>query len=351
MPRTEATHFHVPILSVAFGTNNMTNSARRTCEGPEKPMIGSVLRRLVLGVATIWVISILVFAGTELLPGDVATATLGQSATAETTAALRDQLGLNRSAPLRYLEWLGNVVQGDLGISLASRRPIADLVAGRLINTLILAASAALVAVPLSLAIGLISAANPDSWLDRGMSVLSLVMISVPEFFVGALFVILFAVHWGLFPAVTNASALTSPGKLVHALTLPVLTLTMAMLAHMVRMTRAAILDVLRSPYVEMAILKGASKSRIVLRHALPNALGPIANVVALNLGYLISGVVVVETVFTYPGLGRLMVDAVASRDIPMVQATALIFCTAYIMLNLVADTVSILANPRLRFA
>ncbi|MGD9741000.1 MAG: ABC transporter permease [Dongiaceae bacterium] len=314
-------------------------------------MIVGVLRRLLLGIVTLWITSILVFAATELLPGDVATAILGQQATAEAAAAIREQLGLDRSPIVRYADWLSGLVRGDFGTSLASRRPVAEMLESRLSNTLMLAVATALVAVPLSLAIGLLGAANPDSWLDRGTSVFSLVVISAPEFFIGAVFVLLFAVHWGLFPAVTSAAALDSPGRLLHALTLPVLTLTMAMLAHMVRMTRAAVLDVLRSPYIEMAILKGASKLRIVLRHALPNALGPIANVVALNLGYLISGVVVVETVFTYPGLGRLMVDAVASRDIPVVQATALIFCAAYVVLNIVADSVSILANPRLRFA
>lgn len=308
-----------------------------------------MLRRILLGIVTLWAISVLVFAGTELLPGDVATAILGQEATEETKAAIRNQLGLERPPVERYVGWLADIARGDLGTSFASRRPISDIVGGRLLSTLILAAVTTVLAVPLSVGLGLLTASYSDGWLDRMVSVSTLVLISVPEFFVGALLVVVFAVHWSLFPAVTSAAAFDSLTRLSHALVLPVVTLTLAMLAHMARMTRAAILDVLRSAYVEMALLKGASRMRIILRHALPNALGPIVNVVALNLGFLISGVVVVEVVFTYPGLGRLMVDAVTARDIPMVQATALIFCTAYIVLNLIADTISMLANPRLR--
>jgi peptide/nickel transport system permease protein len=247
------------------------------------------------------------------------------------------------------LSWLSRLVRGDFGKSLATGRSIAALVGERLWNTLILAILTTLFAVPLSVILGLLSASYPDSLLDRTISVSSLMLISVPEFFTAAVLVLAFAVTWRLFPAVIHVSQFSSPGQMLHALTLPILTLTASMLAHMSRMTRAAILNVLRSAYVEMAILKGLTKERIIFRHALPNALGPIINVIALNLGYLVSGVVVVETVFAYPGLGRMMVDSVTNRDVPMVQAVAMIFCATYVGINLVADLLVMATNPRLR--
>jgi len=312
-------------------------------------LLSLLIRRFLFGLATLWVVSILVFAGTEILPGDVATALLGQSATRESVSALREQLGLNYPAPIRYLSWLSRLVRGDFGKSLATGRSIAALVGERLWNTLILAILTTLFAVPLSVILGLLSASYPDSLLDRTISVSSLMLISVPEFFTAAVLVLAFAVTWRLFPAVIHVSQFSSPGQMLHALTLPILTLTASMLAHMSRMTRAAILNVLRSAYVEMAILKGLTKERIIFRHALPNALGPIINVIALNLGYLVSGVVVVETVFAYPGLGRMMVDSVTNRDVPMVQAVAMIFCATYVGINLVADLLVMATNPRLR--
>lgn len=307
--------------------------------------------RLLLGLATLWVISVLVFSGTEILPGDVAAAVLGQSATEEAKSEIRKRLRLDRPAAERYVEWLFDFARGDLGDSLASGRPVAKLLGERLKNTLILAGLTALIAVPLSVGLGLLMAAFPETVFDRTVTVSSLVLISLPEFFTGAVLVVLFALTWRLFPAVTYVTEFESFGEMLRALVLPMITLIMAMLAHMSRMTRAAVLDVLRTPYVEMAILKGVPRGRIVLRHALPNALGPIANVVALNLGFLVSGVVVVEAVFAYPGIGRLMVDSVSLRDVPMVQAIALIFCAVYVGLNLLADLISIVANPRLRYA
>ncbi len=308
-----------------------------------------LLKRLFYGLLTLLVISVLVFAGTEILPGDVATAMLGQGATEESVAALREDLGLNRPASVRYFAWLGDFVQGDLGISTATGRPIAELINTRAKNTFILAVLTAVFAVPLAVFLGIVSAMYPDSLVDRSISISSLMLISVPEFFTGALLVFLLAVTWHLFPAVIYVSEFKSAGQMVHALVLPILTLTAATLAHMCRMTRTAILDVLRSGYVEMALLKGASKRRIILRHALPNALGPIINVIAVNLGYLVSGVVVVEAVFAFPGLGRMMVDSVTNRDIPMVQAVVMIFCVVYIGVNIVADLLVLLTNPRLR--
>jgi peptide/nickel transport system permease protein len=281
----------------------------------------------------------------------VAASILGQGVTEEAKEAIRSQLGLNRPAALRYVEWLGNIVQGDLGYSLAARRPIADLLGPRLVNTVTLAALAAAISVPLSIGIGLLAAAHPNGIFDRLTSYVSMFLISFPEFLVAAALVLLFSVTWRLFPSMTLSIPTGSVLQLLRSLALPVLTLTAAMLAHMSRMTRAAVLEVMRSPYIEMAILKGVRRRRIILRHAFPNAIGPIANVVALNLSYLIGGVVIVETMFAFPGLGRLMVDAIASRDVPVAQITILIFCAAYVLFNLLADIAATISNPKLRGA
>jgi peptide/nickel transport system permease protein len=306
-------------------------------------------KRLALGLLTLWAVSVLVFAGTELLPGDVATAVLGQGATPETVEALREQMGLDRPALERYFSWIGGMVQGDMGQSVATGRPIGSLMEDRVYNTFLLAGMTALVAVPLALLLGILSVIYPEGILDRGISMSSLVLISLPEYFTGAALILGFAVTWHIFPAIVYSSQFTSFWQTMRALTLPVTTLTVAILAHMVRMTRAAILDVLRSAYVEMALLKGVPKGRIILRHALPNALSPVINVVAINLGYLVSGVVLVEAIFSYPGLGRLLTDSVANRDIPLVQAVAMVFCVVYVLLNLLADILVLVTNPRLR--
>ena len=308
-----------------------------------------VLRRLGMGLVTLWVVSILVFAGTEILPGDVAEAILGQSATPEAVAAIREQLNLDRPAVVRYLDWLSNILRGDLGTSLAANLPISEMISGRLKNTLILAALTAALAVPLSLAMGLAAAMFPGGRVDRFVTVSTLFLLSVPEFFIAATLVLIFAVHLQWVPAITYATEYDSVWQLAKSLALPILTLTTSVIAHMARMTRAAIINVMTSPYIEMAILKGVPRWRIVLRHALLNAVGPVVNVVALNLAYLIGGVTIVETVFSYPGLARLMVDAVSRRDMPLVQACAMIFCSAYILLILIADLLAIFANPRLR--
>lgn len=304
-----------------------------------------------MGVVTLWVVTVLVFVGTEILPGDVAEAILGQSATPEAVAAIREQLNLDRPAVVRYADWLGNLLQGDLGISLAANIPISEMISGRLKNTLILAALTAAFAVPLSLALGLAAAMFPGGRVDRFVTISTLFLLSVPEFFIAAALVLIFAVQLQWLPAITSATEYDSVWQLVKSLALPILTLTTSVVAHMARMTRAAIINVMTSPYIEMAILKGVPRRRIVLRHALLNAVGPVVNVVALNLAYLIGGVTIVETVFSYPGLARLMVDAVSRRDMPLVQACAIIFCSAYIFLILIADLLAIFANPRLRHA
>jgi len=308
-----------------------------------------VLRRLGLGIITLWVVSVLVFTGTEILPGDVAEAILGQSATPEAVAAIRDQLQLDRPAVVRYADWLTDLLRGDLGVSLAANMEISEMISGRFKNTLVLASLTAALAVPLALAMGLAAAMFPGGRVDRLVTISTLFLLSVPEFFIAATLVLVFAGHLQWLPAITYMTEYESIWHLMKSLALPILTLTTSVVAHMARMTRAAIINVMTSPYIEMAILKGVPRGRIVLRHALFNAVGPVVNVIALNLAYLVSGVVIVETVFAYPGLAKLMVDAVSRRDMPLVQACAMIFCTAYILFILIADVLAILANPRLR--
>ncbi len=307
-------------------------------------MIG---RRLLMGVLTLFIISMVIFGATEFLPGDLARELLGQSATEETLAALREQLGLNEPAPVRYWNWLTGVLQGDFGVSMATKKPISELVGARLGNTLFLALYAAALSVPLSLLLGVLAALWRNSIFDRASNALALMAISFPEFFV-AYIMVLWLAQSGLFPSMVRITESTTTLDLLYMAFLPALTLTLVVTAHMMRMTRAAIINLLASPYIEMARLKGMSPMRVVLRHAVPNALAPIINVVALNLAYLITGVVVVEVVFVYPGLGQLMIDAVTNRDIAVVQAIALIFAAAYVLLNLIADVLSTITNPRL---
>jgi len=323
----------------------------RDVDRPGRGNLGDIWRmigqRLLFGLLTLFIISIVIFGATELLPGDLARELLGQAATEETLAALREQLGLNDPAPLRYWNWLTGVLQGDFGVSMATQRPISDIIGARLENTLFLALYAAALAVPLALVLGILAALWRNSIFDRVSNAGALTAISFPEFFV-AYILILWLSQTGWFPSMVRITGATTFGDMLYMSFLPALTLTLVVTAHMLRMTRAAIINLLASPYIEMARLKGLSPLRVVLRHAVPNALAPIINVVALNLAYLITGVVVVEVVFVYPGLGQLMVDAVTNRDIAVVQAIALIFAAAYVLLNLVADVLSTITNPRL---
>jgi len=308
-------------------------------------MIG---QRLALGLLTMFIISIIIFGAVELLPGDIAQEILGQAATPETVAAFRRELGLDQPPHIRYFDWLGGVIQGDFGKSLANNRPISELISARLGNTLFLAALAAAIAVPLALTLGILAALYRNSIYDRAVNVTTLTSISTPEFFVAYILIVLFAVELRVFPSIANISGDMAFSEQVYRTLLPALTLTLVVVAHMMRMTRAAIINLLASAYIEMAHLKGLKRARVIVRHALPNALSPIINVVVLNLAYLIVGVVVVEVVFVYPGLGQLLVDSVSKRDVTVVQASSLIFAATYILLNLLADILAILSNPRL---
>jgi peptide/nickel transport system permease protein len=307
-----------------------------------------VAQRLALGLGVLFAVSLIIFLGVELLPGDLCEEIQGQAATEETVAVCRAELGLDLPAHERYLGWLAGIVQGDFGTSLANDRQISELIGVRLANTLFLALVAAIIAVPLALALGILAALYRNSFYDRTINVITLSSISTPEFFVAYILILFLSVNLGWFPSLSNVSPDTPFWDRVYRVILPATTLTLVCVAHMMRMTRAAIINLLASPYIEMANLKGVSKSRIVLHHALPNAWAPIVNVIVINLAYLIVGVVVVEVVFVYPGLGQLIVDSVRTRDIPVVQACSLIFAATYVLLNLVADILSIVTNPRL---
>jgi peptide/nickel transport system permease protein len=308
-----------------------------------------IASRLGLALMTLLIVSAIVFAMTGLLPGDAAQEALGQAATPEAVAALRHQFGLDQPALQRYLQWLFHIVSGDFGVSLSNSLPVSQLIETRLPNSLMLAGLTTVVAVPIALAIGILSAMFRGSLLDRALNLLTLSTVAVPEFLVATIAVLIFAVNLHWLPALSYLSSVSSFSDLVRIYAMPVMTLCCVLIAQMARMTRAAVLDQLNSGYVEMASLKGASQVRIVLRHVLPNAIGPIANAVALSLSYLFGGVVIVESIFNYPGLASLMVDAVTNRDMPLVQGCVMVFCAAYLALVLLADLCQIISNPRLR--
>lgn len=374
------------------------------------PILKMALQRLALGVFTLFVVSIIIAGAVEFLPGDLAQEILGQAATPEAVAAFRAEVGLDKPPVERYFSWLGGVAQGDFGTSLATKRSISELISARLGNTLFLAGFAAVIAVPLAVTLGMLAALYRNSWFDRLINVSTLSSISFPEFFVAYVLILFLSVGYGFdarwvlavlglfllvegvgavregmkigrfsifgsifgliglalvinaalgwwsykvgavqaFPSISNISPDTTFGGRVYRSFLPALTLTLVVTAHMMRMTRASIINLMASPYIEMARLKGMSPGRIIVKHALPNALAPIINVIAINLAYLITGVVVVEVVFVYPGLGQLLVDSVSKRDITVVQGCCLIFAATYILLNLTADILAIATNPRL---
>ncbi len=309
-------------------------------------MIG---KRLVLSVVTLLIVSFAVFFATNMLPGDTATILLGQAATPEAVKGLRHAMHLDEPAAQRFLRWLAGVVTGDLGKSYANDMPITTLIGDRFLNTMKLAGITALVSVPLALTLGITAAVLRGSVYDRIVTVLTIGVISIPEFVVASTAVLIFAVYLKWLPAISFVNEVHSLSDLLRMYAMPVVTLTFVVSAQIIRMTRAAVIETLSMPYVEMAQLKGASRVRVVLRHALPNSLGPIVNALALSLSYLIGGVIIIETIFNYPGIAKLMVDAVATRDLPLIQTCALIFCVGYLVLITLADIIAILSNPRLR--
>lgn len=308
-----------------------------------------VLKRLGLGFVTLLVISVIIFSAVEMLPGDIAQAVLGQGATKENVAAMREQLGLDRPAVVRYFEWLGHALTGDFGRSLVTQKSVSSAIAERLPNTLFLASFAAVLAVPIAIILGVLTALWRNTPFDRVANVATLTSISSPEFFLGYILILFFAVKLGYFPSLAKITSDMPFWVKLDRMFLPALTMVLVVVAHMMRMTRSAIINLLASPYIEMARLKGVPGWKIIVRHALPNAWAPIINVIALNLAYLVTGVVLVEVVFVFPGIGQMLVDSVTKRDFPVVQACCLIFAATFILLNLAADVGAILTNPRLR--
>jgi len=313
------------------------------------PILKLVAQRLSLGILLLFAASALLFGLTEILPGDAAQAQLGQSATPENLANLREEMGLNRPALTRYAEWIGGILTGDMGNALSNKLPIGEQIGKRLGATMFLAFWAALISVPVAILLGLVAVRYLNRWPDKLISGSTLAAISLPEFMIAYILIFVFAVKLGWAPSFANVPPDMPLLEKLHSISLAIAVLTMVVLAHMMRMTRAAILNVMQSAYIETAELKGLSSFEVIRRHAFPNAVAPIVNVVMINLAYLVVGVVVVEAVFAYPGMGQYLVDAVVKRDVPVVLTSGIIFSAVYIILNMIEDIVSILSNPRLR--
>jgi len=308
-----------------------------------------IIERILLSILTLLIVSLIIFFMLEILPGDVATRILGRDATPESLAVLRERLHLDAPALLRYGAWLGNLLTGHLGNSLVSDRPIVVILGPRILNTVLLSVYAFIIYIPLTAIPAMIQAVRRDRALDHGLSVLTLVLLSMPDFLLGTVLLIAFVIVVPLLPAMSVVDATSGAGEYLRAMRLPAITLAIVMAVYAVRMLRDNLIEVLDSDYVRMAELKGLSPARVLVRHALPNALVPTLNVTALNLAYLVGGVVVVEKIFGYPGFGSLLVDALQLRDLPVIEATIMIAASVYIVANLLADIGAILLNPRLR--
>nr|WIE91243.1 ABC transporter permease [Mesorhizobium sp. WSM4875] len=314
-----------------------------------KSMQRAIVTRLLLAIVTLFLVSIIVFSSVRFLPGDIAQQLLGELATPENVAALRSQLGLDIPAYLSYLHWLRDLAHGDLGRSLATGREISDLVGSRVGNTFFLAFVAALISIPVGYLLGFLGALWRGTAFDRATNVVGLAIVSLPEYFVAYILVVVFAVKLGWLPAISLSSSSVGFGERLERIILPSVSLALVIIGYVMRVVKAAIFNVLGEDYIQMAQMKGNSRFRVLLVHAIPNALAPIINVTAINLAYLVVGVVIVETVFVYPGLGQLLVDSVVKRDMPVVQVVCLIFASIYILVNATADILVVLTNPKLR--
>ena len=308
-----------------------------------------LVARTALAALTLLLVSILIFAAIEIIPGDAATRYLGRDATPEAMAAVRARMHLDDPAHLRYLRWISGVITGDLGTSLVSDRPVTQVLAAKIRNTTILAVAAFLVYLPLALVPAAIAALNRDRFSDHVITSVNLLAVSIPPFLLATFLLVLFVLVLPWLPAISAVTRESTMGEYARALCLPALTLAISMAAYTVRMLRDNLIEVLESDYVRMAELKGMSRRRVLLRHALPNALGPSLNITALNIAFLVSGVVVVEKVFAFPGFGRELVDSLLLEDQPVVQATVLLASAVYIVANFAADLGTLLLNPRLR--
>jgi|TARA_B100000965_G_scaffold132388_1_gene110338 peptide/nickel transport system permease protein len=308
-----------------------------------------ILKRIFSALITLLIVSALIYGFLEMLPGDVATRMLGRTATPETLANLREQLGLNEPALKRYFLWLYNIFQGDFGTALTSKRPITEILAPKIFNTLILSGCAFILYLPLSFITALLQAYYKNKNIDISLSIITLIILSLPDFIIGTIMIIVFVVVFPIFPAISLVGEYSDLSEWFMALVMPSITLALVMSVYAVRMLRDNLIEVLDSEYIFMAKLKGLSKSTVLIKHALPNAIIPTLNVTALNLGFLIGGVVIVEKIFTFPGFGNLLIDSIKFRDLPLVEATILIAAAFYIFANLLTDILSIIFNPKLR--
>jgi len=308
-----------------------------------------ILKRIFSALITLLIVSALIYGFLEMLPGDVATRMLGRTATPETLANLREQLGLNEPALKRYFLWLYNIFQGDFGTALTSKRPISEILAPKIFNTLILSGCAFILYLPLSFITALLQAYYKNKNIDISLSIITLIILSLPDFIIGTIMIIVFVVVFPIFPAISLVGEYSDLSEWFMALVMPSITLALVMSVYAVRMLRDNLIEVLDSEYIFMAKLKGLSKSTVLIKHALPNAIIPTLNITALNLGFLIGGVVIVEKIFTFPGFGNLLIDSIKFRDLPLVEATILIAAAFYIFANLLTDILSIIFNPRLR--
>ena len=313
-------------------------------------MLGLILRRLAAGWITVVIVAVVVFVGVEVMPGDACTAMLGRDAARdEVLENCRDRMGLNRPPVERFSAWAGDLAQFDLGVSMKRERPIADIIGPRLRNTLILAVAAALAGVPLAIGLGVVVALRRERPFDIIVSTTALVAMTMPEFVVAALLILIFAIWLGWSSGVVTAAYDAPALALLFATPLPAVTLALVYVAHILRMVRSSVIDTAGADYILMARMKGVPERQIVRRHLLPNAILPTIPVIGLTLAWLLSGVVIVESAFNYPGLGRLAVNAVADRDLPLVQAITLIFGLIYVGMTLTADLLAMALNPRLR--
>lgn len=308
-----------------------------------------VATRVGMAFISLLAVSAIIFWCVELLPGDAAERILGRNATPESLELLREKLHLNLSAGERYFRWLASLLSGDFGTSIVADRPVLDYISGRIANTALLSGFALLLYIPVSITLGIITAIQRGRFADHAISVIVLVFMCLPEFVIGILLISVFAIKLGWLPPLALIGQAQSFGQLLALIALPTITIVAAMSAYAVRMMRESLIEVLDSSYVLMARLKGLPTWRVLLFHALPNALGPAINITALNVAWMIGGVVVVEAVFEFPGIGRLMVDSISHKDVPVILAISMVMTGAYIATNLVADLLVILLNPKLR--
>ena len=314
-------------------------------------MISYIVKRLALIIVSLFVASIIIFLITEIIPGDVAQMILGRNVTPEALAALRERIGLMNPPYTRYLQWISGVLRGNLGDSLSMQGVgIADLIIRRGKNSLFLAAASTIMLVPLSLLMGVIAGLKEEKWPDSVISTFSLIAISLPEFISGSFLMLVFSVWLRWLPAASSINTDVSLLRQLHLLILPIVTVSLVLLGYVARMVRVSVIESSRSPYARTAILKGLPPRLVNSRHILKNALLPSVTIIAMNIGWLFGGIIIVESVFGFPGLGSLVLFAIQQRDVPLIEDVVLLMAAAYLVLNLLADIVYAVLNPRIRY-